>query len=58
MPPPSALTAFRDGAVWGKGSNANAIMSGVAASLTDEEIQALATYIEGLHDVADEVAAP
>lgn len=54
----NALTAFRDGAVWGKGSNANAIMSGVAASLTDEEIQALATYIEGLHDVADEVAAP
>lgn len=47
------LTAFRDGAVWGEGENANAIMAGVAGSLTDEEIQALASYIEGLHNAAD-----
>jgi cytochrome c553 len=47
------LTAFRDGAVWGKGDNANAIMAGVAGNLSDEEIQALATYIEGLHNAAD-----
>jgi cytochrome c553 len=47
------LTAFRDGAVWGKDKNANAVMSGVAANLSDEEIQGLATYIEGLHNLAD-----
>ncbi|WP_374474419.1 cytochrome c [Arenimonas sp.] len=49
----NTLTAFRNGTVWGKGANANAIMSAVAANLTDEEIQALATYLEGLHNVAD-----
>jgi cytochrome c553 len=49
----TALTAFRDGKVWGKDANANAIMAGVAANLSDEEIQGLATYIEGLHNVAD-----
>lgn len=53
----TVLTAFRDGKVWGKDANANAIMAGVAASLTDDEIQALASYIEGLHNAADAVAA-
>jgi cytochrome c553 len=53
----TALTAFRDGEVWGKDANANAIMAGVAAQLSDEEIQALATYIEGLHNVADAPSA-
>lgn len=53
----NALTAFRNGTVWGKGNNANAIMAGVAGSLTDEEIQALATYIEGLHNAADAPSA-
>ena len=43
------LRAYRDGAVHGTGDNANAVMSGVARYLTDEEIQALATYAEGLH---------
>ena len=43
------LKAFRDGAVYGQGDNANAVMAGVARYLSDEEIQALATYIEGLH---------
>jgi cytochrome c553 len=47
------LTAFRGGQVWGKDKNANVVMSGVAANLSDEEIQGLATYIEGLHNVAD-----
>jgi cytochrome c553 len=51
------LTAFRDGKVWGKDANANAVMAGVAAQLSDEEIQALATYIEGLHNVADAPSA-
>ena len=49
----AALSAFREGAVWGREKNANAVMAGVAANLSDEEIQALASYIEGLHNVAD-----
>lgn len=43
------LTAFRGGTILGNGENANAVMAGVAKYLTDEEIQALATYIQGLH---------
>lgn len=43
------LLAFRDGEVWGKDDNANAVMAGVAKYLSDEDIEALATYIEGLH---------
>lgn len=43
------LQAFRDGAVHGRGNNANEVMAGVAKYLTDEEIGALASYIEGLH---------
>lgn len=50
------LTAFRGGEVWGKETRANPIMAAVAAGLSDEEIQALASYVEGLHHVAD--AAP
>jgi cytochrome c553 len=50
------LRAFRDGAVWGKDANANAIMSAVARNLTDEEIDSLASYLQGLHDLRD--AAP
>ena len=51
------LTAFRDGAVWGKDKRANAVMAGVAANLTDEQIQGLATYLSGLHNVADAPSA-
>jgi cytochrome c553 len=43
------LQFFRSGGVWGKDSNANVIMSQVAHDLTDEEIQGLSSYIEGLH---------
>ena len=53
----TVLTAFRDGKVWGKDANANAIMAGVAAGLSDDEIQALASYIEGLHNAADTPSA-
>jgi cytochrome c553 len=49
----TTLTAFRDGMVWGKDANANALMSAVAANLTDEDIQGLATFLEGLHNAAD-----
>jgi cytochrome c553 len=51
------LTAFRGGAVWGKDARANAVMAGVAANLSDEEIQSLATFLEGLHNVADAPSA-
>jgi cytochrome c553 len=51
------LTAFRGGLVLGKGDYANAVMAGVAKNLTDEEIQALATYVNGLHAASDDVAS-
>lgn len=44
------LTAFRGGAAYGTGDNANSVMAGVAKYLTDEEIRSLASYVEGLHD--------
>jgi cytochrome c553 len=50
------LVEFRDGMVWGEGTrghpiteNANVVMAGVARYLSDEDIEALSTYIEGLH---------
>lgn len=46
------LTAFHGGMVWGTGKNANVIMSQVAKNLSDEEIQSLATYLQGLHKVS------
>lgn len=51
------LRAFRDGAVWGKDANANAIMAAVARNLTDEEIDSLASYVQGMHDLRDAPAA-
>lgn len=43
------LQAYRDGLVLGSAEHANSVMAEVAAELTDEEIQALASYLEGLH---------
>ncbi len=43
------LREFRAGTVWGKGANANAVMRTVAAAMTDAEIDAVASYLEGLH---------
>ncbi|MEO5596240.1 MAG: c-type cytochrome [Lysobacteraceae bacterium] len=51
------LTAFRGGAIWGQKDYANVVMSQVAHNLTDEEIQALATYLEGLHPASADAAA-
>jgi len=52
------LTDFRNGMVWGKDAQANTVMKAVAKNLSDEEIQGLATYLQGLHNAADgEVAA-
>jgi cytochrome c553 len=51
------LQMFRDGTVFGTEAEANRVMAGVAAFLSDADIEALATYIEGLHD-AEATAAP
>ncbi len=52
------LVEFRDGAVWGAGDNANAVMNEVAKTLSDQDIEALATFIEGLHPVDAGTAVP
>jgi cytochrome c553 len=46
------LTTFQEGMVWGTDKNANVIMSQVAKNLSNEEIQSLATYLQGLHKVS------
>ena len=46
------LQFFRSGGAWGKDARANLIMAEVARNLTDEDIQGLATYLEGLHHVS------
>lgn len=43
------LTGFRDGTNWGVSDAPSHIMNGAAANLTDEEIAALASYIQGLY---------
>lgn len=54
------LQKFRDGMVWGREDDANAVMSGVAAYLSDADIEALSSYLEGLHFAAgaETAAAP
>lgn len=44
-----ALTQFRAGENWGEKDAPSQIMNGSAAELTDEEIEAVASYIQGLH---------
>jgi cytochrome c553 len=43
------LTRFRAGENWGEGDAASQVMNGVAAELSDEEIAAVASYLQGLH---------
>ena len=43
------LQFFRDGNSYGTDGDANPVMAQIARGLSDEEIQALGTYIEGLH---------
>ncbi len=50
------LNEFRAGTVWGKDKNANVIMSQAAKGLSDEEIQGLATYLQGLHKAGKSAA--
>lgn len=43
------LNRFRDGEHWGEEDASSRVMNGVAAELTDEEIAAVASYIQGLY---------
>ncbi len=45
----SMLNKYRDGTQWGPDDANSAVMVGVAKRLSDEEITAVASYIEGLH---------
>lgn len=47
------LRRYRDGEANGGGDPYSRIMVGVAANLTDEEIEAVSSYMEGLHAAAD-----
>jgi cytochrome c553 len=43
------LTRYRAGENWGENDAASQVMNGVAARLSDEEIAAVASYIQGLY---------
>jgi cytochrome c553 len=45
----SMLTRFRGGENWGADDAASQVMNGAAAELTDEEIDAVASYVQGLY---------
>jgi len=45
----SMLTRFRQGEHWGDNDAPSKIMNGSASELTDEEIEAVASYIQGLY---------
>lgn len=51
------LRRYREGASYGSGENGNEVMKGVATLLTDEEIDSLASYIEGLHAASPDSTA-
>jgi cytochrome c553 len=51
------LQEYRTGATTEKDPALFNIMAQVASKLTDQEIQALGTYLQGLHDRADDAAA-
>ena len=47
------LTGFRAGTTWGTDDSSSQIMADVANRLTDAEIKAVASYIQGLHSVKE-----
>lgn len=49
----SMLKRFRAGENWGNKDAPSQVMDGVAAELTDDDIKALASYIQGLYLVQD-----
>jgi len=49
----SILKRFRAGEHWGEKDANSIVMNGVAAELTDDDINALASYIQGLYRVGE-----
>jgi len=47
------LTRFRKGENWGPEDASSQVMTGAASELSDEEIAAVASYIQGLHRRSD-----
>lgn len=47
------LTGFRAGTTWGADDSSSKIMTDVAKRLTDAEIKAVASYMQGLHSVKE-----
>lgn len=47
------LTSFRAGTTWGAEDSNSKIMTDVTKRMTDAEIKAVASYIQGLHRVAE-----
>ena len=47
------LTGFRSGTTWGPEDANSKIMTDVTKRMTDAEIKAVASYIQGLHSVAE-----
>ena len=47
------LTGFRNGVHWGDNDAPSMIMDGAASELTDEELQAVASYIQGLYRASE-----
>ncbi|NNK37368.1 MAG: cytochrome c4, partial [Xanthomonadales bacterium] len=43
------LKGFRAGENWGEDDASSAVMNGSAAELTDEEIDAVSSYLQGLY---------
>lgn len=43
------LERYRDGVTWGAEDAPSIVMAGVAANLSDDEIKAVSSYIQGLH---------
>ncbi len=47
------LKGFRAGSMWGEDDASSKIMTEVTLRLTDDEIKAVANYMQGLHSVAE-----
>ena len=50
------IKRFRSGENWGADDASSQVMNGVAARLTDAEIEAVASYIQGLHRAGQQAA--
>lgn len=48
------LSRYRDGETWGEEDSPSQVMADVAAEISDEEIQAVASYVQGLYSKPDQ----